>query len=167
MTLIALIASIVISTGSFAWGYWQSGYEATARWIAAFGVFWLVSYWRKWRWVSSPAVFLALLLAAFGVWFKFHYGWMFSGAVFALVAWDLADFRQKLKLMPAREDIAGRTRRRILRISILILAGFTLVSLFMLSRTQFTSDWGLFLLVVTLFGSLQIFAWRRGSRWRN
>jgi hypothetical protein len=164
MILIALIASLIISTGSFAWGYWRAGYEDTARWIVAFGILWLVCHWRKSRWVSSPAIFLALLLAAFGVWFKFNYGWMFSGAVFALVAWDLADFRQKIRFMPAREDIAGRTRRRILRISILILAGFALVSLFMLSRGQFTSDWGLFLLAVILFGSLQVFAWRRGSR---
>ena len=49
--------------------------------------------------------------------------WMFSGAIFALIAWDLNQFQMKLTLLPDREDKQGMTRRRLIRISILALIG--------------------------------------------
>ena len=160
MILIALIACVIFSTGSLAWGYWLAGYEGIARWVFVFGVLWLLAQWRKWKWFTSPAVLVYLLLAGYGVWFKFIPGWMFSGSVFGLFAWDLAEFQKRIKNMPAREDIHGMTRRRILRISLLVLLGFMLVSLVMLVNQQFARDWGLFVLFVCLIGSLQAFAWR-------
>lgn len=51
------------------------------------------------------------------------WGWMFSGAIFALIAWDLNQFQIKLSLLPDREDKRGMTRRRLIRISILALVG--------------------------------------------
>ena len=161
LIVIALLACIFISTGSFAWGYWNVGYEGIVRWILAFGVLWLAAYWRKWRWIFTPVLLLSILLAVFGVWFEFPPGWILTGAVFALFAWDLAEFQQRLKVVPARNDHPAMIRRRILRISILILAGEVFVSLVMLGRGQFTSDWGFFLAGLVILGSLQAFAWRR------
>jgi hypothetical protein len=51
---------------------------------------------------------------------------MFSGAIFALIAWDLNQFQEKLILLPDREDKQGMTRRRLIRISILALIGLTI-----------------------------------------
>lgn len=119
MIIVALVICIVISSGSFAWGYWQAGYENAAGWIATLGIFWLVSQWRKWKWFSAPAVLISLGLAVFGVWFKFIPGWMFSGAVFGFFAWDLTEFRQKIKMLYPREDAKGITRRHLIRIGIL------------------------------------------------
>ncbi len=48
---------------------------------------------------------------------------MFSGAIFALIAWDLNQFQIKLSLLPDREDKKGMTRRRLIRIGILALIG--------------------------------------------
>ncbi|HCR72655.1 MAG TPA: hypothetical protein DIW23_14520 [Anaerolineae bacterium] len=48
---------------------------------------------------------------------------MFSGAIFALIAWDLNQFQMKLSLLPDREDKQGMTRRRLIRISILAVIG--------------------------------------------
>ncbi|MEN9562314.1 MAG: hypothetical protein RIR73_558, partial [Chloroflexota bacterium] len=110
------------------WGYWLAGYENATEWILAFGIFWLVSLWRKWKWFSAPAVLISLGLAAFGVWFKFIPGLMFSGAVFALFAWHLTEFRQKLKFLPPREDAKGMTRRHLIRIGILA-AGAVMIAL--------------------------------------
>lgn len=119
LIITVLVICILISSSSFAWGYWLAGYENAAGWIAALGVFWLVSQWRKWKWFSAPAALTCLGLAAFGVWFKFIPGLMFSGAVFGFFAWDLTEFRQKLKLMYPREDAKGMTRRHLIRIGIL------------------------------------------------
>jgi hypothetical protein len=155
----ALILSIIISTASFAWGYWTAGYQDIARWIILFGAAWVASHWRRWKLFPTPAIFISLLLAAFGVWFELHYGWMFSGAAFALIAYDLGEFQLRMKMLPAREDIRGRTRRRILRISFLVGVGLALVTLLISFIGQLTREWGLFLVVVALLGSLQIFAW--------
>lgn len=162
MISIALFICILISVGSFGRGYWQAGCGEASPWIAAFGVLWLASYWRKWRWFPTFALGLSLLLAAIGVWFEFHPGWIFSGAAFALIAWDLSEYREKLKFMPKREDIRGRTRRRILRISILMAMGLAFVSLFIFWTDRFTNDWGLFLLACFLTGSLQVIVWVKG-----
>lgn len=159
---IALFVCIAISAGSFAWSYWQAGFGGVSRWIAVFGIVWLASYWRKWKWFPTFALGLSLLLAAIGVWFEFHPGWIFSGAAFALIAWDFSEYREKLKFMPRREDIQGRTRRRILRISILLVMGLAFVSLIFFLTGRFTNDWGLFLLIIILIGCLQAISWVNG-----
>lgn len=128
MIAFVLVLCILISSGSFAWGYWQAGYENAAGWIVAFGALWLVSQWRAWKWVSAPAALMALGLAAFGVWFKFPPGWMFSGAVFGFFAWSLSEFRQKLKTLYPREDAKGMTRRHLTRIG-LLAAGAVVIAL--------------------------------------
>jgi len=115
------VVCIIISTGSFAWGYWLAGYEEASRWIIAFGVLWLASHWRKWKWFSASAVFISLILAAFGIWFEFTSGWMLGGAAFGVFAWNLTEFQQKIKLLPPREDVKGMTRRHLLRIGLLAL----------------------------------------------
>jgi len=48
---------------------------------------------------------------------------MFSGAIFALIAWDLNQFQMKLSLLPDREDKQGMTRRRLIRVAFLGLIG--------------------------------------------
>lgn len=128
LILIVIIICIIISTGSFAWGYWQAGYDEAARWIIASGVLWLVALWRKWKWFSALVVFLSLSLAAFGIWFNFSLGWVLIGAVFAFFAWDLTEFDRKLKLLFPREDARGMTRRHLARVGFLA-AGVVLMAL--------------------------------------
>lgn len=162
MITAALFSSVVVSAGSFAWGYDQAGFEGVARWVIAAGFFWLIAIWRKWRWTSSAGILLALTLSIFGLWFNFPSGWMFSGMIFALFAWDLTEFRQRIKSLPAREDIRGMERRHLARISFLALAGLLASSLFMFMRGQFTLEWGIYVLSVFLLGLFQIAAWVRG-----
>lgn len=120
---------MMISIGAFAWGYWQVGFESLARWVSAFGVFWIVAQWQRWRWVSSVWTVSAVLLAIFGLWFDLNLGWMFSGALFALFAWDLTEFRRKLKQLSPREDARGMERRHILRIGFLSAGGILIALL--------------------------------------
>ena len=115
MTRVALISSILIGIGSLAWGYSQIGLDAVTRWIIILGVVWLITAWNGVRWFSSFALALVILVSAFGLWFRFAPGWMFSGGIFALVAWDLARFRQRLIFLPAREDKRGMERRHLAR----------------------------------------------------
>jgi uncharacterized membrane protein AbrB (regulator of aidB expression) len=159
MTAIAFLFSTIISAGSLAWGFAGSGFRGVSTWIALFGLFWLFSHWRGWKWFSPFGLFLAILFAVLGLWLDFPIGWMFSGALFALFAWDMTEFGRKLGQLPAREDAKGIERRHLLRVSLLVLGGLLTASLFMLYLGQFDRAWGMFLAGVVAVGSTQVFAW--------
>lgn len=161
MSLIALVLSIIISTGSLAWGYASVGLVAFARWIIIFGVLWLFAYWQRWKWFSAIGLFLSILFAMVGLWLRFPIGWLFSSAIFALVAWDMTGLRIKLHFLTPREDAKGIERRHVARVSLLALGGLFVASFFILWWRQWTSEWGNFLLGVILVGLIQIIAWFR------
>ena len=161
MTVAALGLSIFISIASLAMGYAQAGFEGISIWIVLFGSLWIFSQWRGWRWVSSLGLFSVMLAAMIGLWFDFIVGWMLSGAIFALFAWDMTDFRQKLKSMTSREDIKGMERRHIAHLYMLALAGLILTSIMLSMRAQFSFEWGVLLGFVILLGLLQLLVWFR------
>ncbi len=161
MTLIALLSSIVICSVSLAWGFAQQGFTSFSTWIVILGVGWLLAIWQDWRWYSSIALFLATVLAALGLWFGFTPGWMFAGGVFALVAWDMTDFRQRLRGMADDDDTRGLERRHLARISLLAFIGLAFASVAMLVRVQFTFEWSALLVIVALLGLGQLVGWFR------
>ena len=161
MTVIALVSSIMISIGSLAWGYAGAGFDIFARWVLIFGAVWLFTQWRGWGWFSSLGLFFVVLIAAFGLWFGLIPGWMFSGAIFALFAWDMADFRRRMRAIAVDDDARGMERRHVARISLLCLAGLFLASIAMLLRLQFTFEWGALLVIVILLGLSQLAGWFR------
>ncbi len=161
MAVIALASSIIISMGSLAWGFAEAGLIGFARWILIFGAVWLFTQWRGWSWFSSPALFFAILASAFGVWFRFTPGWMFSASIFALFAWDMTDFRRRMFSIAADDNSRGMERRHIARISLLSLVGLLLASIAMLVRVKFTFEWGALLVFVILLGLGQLVGWLR------
>lgn len=161
MTLIALLSSIMISSAALAWGYAQSGFTSFAVWAIILGLGWLLSISQRWFWVSSFALIVVTILAALGLLFGFSPGWLFAGGIFALFAWDMTDFRQRLVLMAKNDSTRGVERRHLLRVSLLSLAGLALASIAMLLRWQFTFEWGVFLVAVILLGLGQLVGWLR------
>lgn len=159
MILFALLSSIVIGSVSLAWGFAQRGFTSFSIWILIFGAIWLFAVWQEWKWYSSIALFLATVTAAFGLWFGFTPGWMFAGGIFALFAWDMADFRQRLRPMAKDDDTRGLERRHLARISLLALAGLFLASITMFVRVQFTFEWGALLVIVAVLGLGQLVGW--------
>lgn len=161
MTVIALASSIVISMGSLAWGYSEAGFDVFVRWVLILGAVWLVTAWRGWSWLSSPALFFAVLASALGLWFGLTPGWMFSGGIFALFAWDMTDFRRRMQSVAADDNARAMERRHIARISLLSLIGLFLASIAMLVRVKFTFEWGALLVFVILLGLGQLVGWLR------
>ena len=159
MTLTALISSIVICSISLAYGFALRGFTSFAIWILIFGVGWLIAVWQEWKWYTPVALFLATVAAAFGLWFGFIPGWMFAGGIFALFAWDMSDFRQRLRLIAKDDDTRGIERRHLLRISLLAMLGLFLASITMLVNVQFTFEWKALLVIVILLGLGQLVGW--------
>lgn len=119
----AILLSILFAVFSFAWAYFQADYENTAKSILIFGVFWFIALWKRWRWFPTLALSLGFCLAIFGLINDLSLVWMVSGAIFALIAWDLNQFQIRLNLLPDREDKQGMTRRRLIRIVFLVVIG--------------------------------------------
>jgi hypothetical protein len=161
VTLVALIFSIVISSASLAWGYTLSGFSSFSIWILLFGAGWLLAIWQRWNWYSTLALPVFTVLSALGLWFGFVPGWLFAGGIFALFAWDMAEFRLRLISMAKDDDTRGIERRHLARVSLLTLAGLALASITMLLRLQFTFEWIVFLAAVALLGLAQLVAWFR------
>jgi hypothetical protein len=160
MTLIALLSSIVIFSASLAWGFAQRGLTSLSTWILILGAGWIFAIWQDWKWYSSIALSFAIFVAAIGLWYGLMPGWMFAGGIFALFAWDMTDFRHRLRLISNDKDVRGIERRHLLRVSLLALAGLLFANLAMfLVRTPFTLDWGALLAAVALLWLGQWLGW--------
>lgn len=166
MTLFGLLFSIVLCSGSLAWGYWQVGLHPLARWILFFGLVWLVAIWQRWRWFSTVGLVLSFLAAALGLWFlNFAPGWMFAGAIGGLMAWDLTYFRYRLRFAGSDAERRAAEGRHLFRLSVLALLGFLLASLAMAVKLEFNFEWALLLAIVAILGVTQVVRWfrKRGS----
>ena len=160
MTLLALLSSITLGTASLVWGYVGVGLPLLARWIALIGAAWLLAAWRRWRWFAYVGLATYFMAAALGLWFlNFPPGWMFGGAICALLAWDLTFFQYRQIF--AGSDVERRSveRGHLMRISLLAIFGFALASLAMLLRLQFGFDWIVLMALVIALGISQVIRW--------
>ncbi len=162
MTLFALIFSIVMGQGSLAWGYAQVGLPQFSRWILVFGVVWLFAVWQRWQWFSYIGMFFSFATAALGLWMlNFPPGWMFAGAIGGLLAWDLTYFLQRLRFAASDEERRAFETRHLVRVSFLALIGFSIASVAMILKLQFSFEWALLMAIITALGLTQIVNWLR------
>lgn len=162
MTLFGLLFGIVLGIGALAWGYWQVGLAWFARWILFFGAVWLFALWQRWRWFATVGLVFSEAVAALGLWFlNFAPGWMFAGAIGALMAWDLTYFRYRQHFVASEEERRKAERRHLVRLSTLALLGFLLASLAMAVKLQFDFQWALLLALVATLGITQLVTWYR------
>ncbi len=162
MTLFGLLFGIALGTGSLAWGYLQVGLPQFARWILFFGALWLLAVWQRWRWFATIGLIFNFLVAALGLWLlNFPPGWMFAGAIGALLAWDLTFFRYRQRFVSSDEERRAMEGRHLVRLTVLALLGFGLASLAMAVKLQFNFQWALLLALVAILGMMQLVSWFR------
>ncbi|NWG35032.1 MAG: hypothetical protein HXY42_11345 [Chloroflexi bacterium] len=149
MTIVAMVLSIIVGSVSLAYGYFEAGLDAPARWVVSMGMIWLLAHWRKLYWFSSFAFFLMLFTAAYGVWMELPTAWMLLGALGGLLGWDLSDFARRLQYAAPTDDIQGLERRHLARAGIVALLGGGLAYLSLViqvRRLAFEAAVGLILL---------------------
>lgn len=162
MTLAALVLSILIGAGTLAWGYTQVGLSQLARWILLFEAAWLLATWQRWRWFAHIGLAFNFVAAALGLWFlNFPPGWMFAGAIAGLLAWDLTDFRYRLRFAANAAERRVVEARHLMRSAFLAVLGFALASLAMVVKLQFNFEWAVLLTVIAVLGLLQLVGWFR------
>jgi hypothetical protein len=162
MTLLALLLSILMGTGSLAWGYNQVGLSQFAHWILLFGLVWLFTVWQRWLWFSYVGLSFNFLMAALGLWFlNLPPGWMFAGAIGGLLAWDLTYFRYRERFAESDDERRAVEHRHLTLVSFLALLGFGLANVTMVIKFQFNFEWAILSAIVAALGITQLVAWFR------
>ncbi|MBN1454457.1 MAG: hypothetical protein JW963_25795 [Anaerolineales bacterium] len=164
MTLFAFVFSVLMSTGSLAYAYNAAGFGMLARYVMVFAALWLFAGYKRWTWFSAIALLLSVALAGFGLWIELSPGWMISGALGGLLAWDLTEFMRRLRFAARTDDLRDLERRHLARVTIVALIGVALASIPMLVRLEFTFEWVVLLTLIATLGITQLVAWlRRGG----
>ncbi len=149
MTILALVLSILLGTGSLATGYSQAGDSRYLLWFLLLAATWLVTHFRKWYWFSSLALLVIVSAAAYGVWREFPTVWMLLAALGGLIGWDLSDFARRLSYASPMDDTRAMERLHLERVGIVAALGFglALLSVFVhIQRLAFEVAVGLVLL---------------------
>jgi len=126
----------MVSVGALAWGYGTQGHTEYVRWLFLIGAIWLLAKWRGWKWFSPLALLIVIGSAAYGLWVEISFGWMMFAAVGGLLAWDLADFSQRLSYAAPSDDVAGMERRHLARVGIVAVLGGLLGFIVFVVRIQ-------------------------------
>jgi len=163
VTLFAFVFSVLMGVGSLAYAYNNAGFVLLARYVLVFAALWLFAGWKRWTWFSAIALLLSLALAGFGLWIELSPGWMISGALGGLLAWDLTEFMRRLRFAARTDDLRDLERRHLARLTIVALIGVALASIPMLVRLEFTFEWVFLLTLIAALGVTQLVAWLRRS----
>jgi len=162
VTLLALLFNIALGVGTLAWGYAPLGLLPFARWMICLGAAWLLALWRRWRWFDYAALGVLFLAAALGLWIlDLPPGWMLSGAIGGVLAFDLSGFLRRLRFAASDEERRALERRHLARIALLTLLGLGLASWMMLLKSQFNREWVVFLALAGMLALLQLAPWFR------
>jgi hypothetical protein len=164
MSYFAFVVSVLIGVGSLSFAYAGQGIDLVARGLLVLGALWLFAGKQRWVWFSTIALVILVSLAGFGLWIELSGGWMISGALGALLAWDLTDFMRRLRFAPLMDDLRALERRHLTRLTIVTVIGVLLASIAMLVRLEFTFEWIMLLTLVAILGVTQLVAWLRRGR---
>jgi hypothetical protein len=164
VTRFALFTSIALGMGSLAIGYAGSGWLALL--ILAFGIIWLYAEQCNWEWFVMIGLTIAIFIAIVGVQLELNPVWMFTGVLFSLFAWDLAEFRNRLQFVSTGNNVLGMDKRHLLRLGIVAIVATILLLLIIYVRLKFSFEWLIFLAIVTTLGLTQLVSQFRRKRER-
>lgn len=163
MSYFAFVVSVLMGVGSIAYAYAGVGLTPLVRGLLILGALWLFAGRKHWTWFSTIVLLLLVTLAGIGLWYGLSPGWMISGTLGGLMAWDLTDFMRRLRFAPLMDDTRVLERRHLTRLTIMALVGVFLASIAMWVRLEFTFAWGVVLTLVVVLGVTQLVAWLRRS----
>jgi hypothetical protein len=161
MSYFAFVTSVLMGIGSLSFAYAGRGFDLVARGLLVLGALWLFAGKQRWVWFSTIALLISVSLAGFGLWIELSPGWMISGALGALLAWDLTDFMRRLRFAPLMDDLRALERRHLTRLTIVTVVGVLLASIPMLVRLEFSFEWIMLLTLVAVLGVTQLVSWLR------
>lgn len=153
---IALISSVVLSTGMITTIFILSNHTYLALIVFFLGVLWLIGLRRTWKGIPFLGLFGMHALAVYGILLDCPPILAAAGAFFSLLAWDLADFSYRLRLAARGDPLSRLIHRHFLIFMLIALAGATLVVFSLKVRMQLTFEWMALLLLFGSWGVIKI-----------
>ena len=143
---------LVLSIGLLAAGYFLGGLVWPGAGLLVFGILWIVGLALRWDWVSPLGLFASSGVAAFGLFLDLSAAFLISGALFALLAWDLADFFLRLSQASPEDDIAVLEKCHLLRLAVPVLTGGGLSAFALTIHLKPSFEWMVILMFFVVWG---------------
>jgi hypothetical protein len=143
---------LVLSFGLLAVSYFNNSLVWPAFGIFIFGILWCVGLVLRWNWVSLLGLFGSFGVAAFGLILGNSIALLISGALFALLAWDLDGFYFRLLASSPEDDTYTLEKRHIARLALPILSGVVLSVFALTVRLKTSFEWLVFLMLFIFWG---------------
>ncbi len=150
---LSVIISISLATLTLALGYALERAWLESALVIVVGLSWFIAQARGWQRLMTPLAFSALVaLAAIGAWRGIGAGWMLSGMVMTLAAWDLVRFERRIREATDIEDAALLRRAHFRRLFSTLSLGLLLGGLALSLRLSLNLGGAILLGLLILFG---------------
>jgi hypothetical protein len=151
MTTALLYLSISLSVILTSLGFFSEGFINPALGLMVFGVVWIIVQ-NKWVWIASVGISVMAIAAIVGVYFNLSTLFTAGGALFAFIAWDLAEFNSRLRRASKEDDVRGLSKSHFYRLGGILLAAIAFLMLTRFIRVRFTFEIAALLVIVGVWG---------------
>lgn len=165
MVKIAQILFLWIGTAALTWGFYRADEMGFDEIILAAAALWTLGVIQRWKRAPGFGAFSFALFAAIGIYREIPLGWMFAGALYAYLAYDLHQFYLRLRLLVIQSGTREMTRVHFVRLALVVFFGMLISSLAMLFQDALDLSWMIFLGASVLLGAVIFALWQRENVW--
>jgi hypothetical protein len=154
---------LIIATTILIWVYSFIGFWLYGVLIALVGLIWAAGIRRNQRGVNLGGLLVFVGSAAYGVRVQAAAIWLLAATVFALIAWDLGEFRHRL----AQVEVSGADRQlqavHLQRLVIVSVVGLLAGAIALGLQVNLTFGWAVLIAVLMVAGLSWLFRLVRGG----
>lgn len=140
-----------LSVGLLASAFFLGGFTWVAEVLLFLGVLWMIGLSLHWTWISFLGLLSAYAAAAMGLFFDLSIFLIIPAAIFALMAWDIAGFYDRLSLASPDDDVFTLEQRHLVRLFAISLGGVCLSALALSLHLKFPFEWLVILVFFTVW----------------
>jgi len=159
MTRILRYVCPILSVGLLGSGYFLGGLRWPAVGLIVFGIIWVSGLLFHWDWIHPLGLFAASGVAAFGLFMDPSPVFLISGALLGLLAWDLSEFHNRLRMASPEDDTASLEKRHLLRLFAIALVGGCLCTFALIIHLNPSFEWMVILVFFTVWGIGRMVDW--------
>lgn len=153
--------TVWMGTLALGWSFFQADRPAYLWGLLGVAALWTWGLIRSKNWMPGLGLILFTLTAAAGLYQSLPFGWMFAGALSALISYDLSNFSLRLRYAAPTEDTVLLQRVHFTRLGVITLVGLALGTVSIVWQAQFSFEWMLFLMMAGVWGISLLVGWVR------
>jgi hypothetical protein len=146
----------IIGFGIPVLSYWNSDYRSISIILAFLPLLWLFARSKGLYWVNSLTLVLGIVAIALGSWLNFPTFLILLSTILILVAWDLANYTEFIKLADPKDQVTLAERYHLKNIIIFLVFTSFISYLSLRMRLQTSFIIVIILIVLVIFGILTI-----------